>query len=130
MLEMKLAFFCLTGLIFLLVSLIATLAQAIIIPSQLIEILVPVIVWLASGLVNWLKTKLGVEGFGGTILVTLVVPVLSLAASYIATLIKPELSFLPMFLFGLLAVFVNELIKQWQQTLKGTQTKADKNLIG
>ena len=130
MLELKFVLVLLMGFIFLISTITATIAQTIIFPEQLIEILVPVIVWLAAGFVNWLKAKLGTTGFGGTVLITLVVPVLSLAASYVATLINPELSFLPMFLLGLLSVFVNELIKQWQQSLKKQQTKANTNLIG
>lgn len=118
----------LTFLFMLMIAMIAVIAQVT--PNQLIEILVPVVVWVAAGFVNWLKAKLGTSGFGGTVLVTLVVPILSLAATYLASLINPNLSFWPTFFFGLLGVVINEVIKQWKQTLTKTQTKADKNLIG
>jgi len=101
-----------------------------ILPEQLIAILMPVVVWLASGFVNWLKATLGSEGFGGTVLVTLIVPLLSLLASWLAGLIVPDMSFWGLFFLGLIGVYINEVIKQWQQSVTGKQKKVKKNLIG
>lgn len=109
---------------------IAVVLLAGVLPEELIAILMPVVVWVASGFVNWLKAKLGTSGFGGTVLVTLVVPILSLVLSWLASLILPDMNFWLLFFLGLLSVFINEVIKQWQQSLKGQQTKANKNLIG
>lgn len=100
-------------------------------PNELIAILMPIIVWLVSALVNWLKSILGTQGFSGTILVTIIVPVLSLVAAWIAELLlKPDLNFWILFGLGLLGVFVNEFIKQWKQTVSGKQTATKTNLIG
>lgn len=102
-----------------------------ILPDQLVVLFVPILVWLASGAVNWLKAKLAGDGFGGTVLVTLVVPVLSYLASLVVeALAEPQTNFWIMFLLGLVGVFINEMVKQWTQSAKGVQTKAKKQLIG
>lgn len=109
---------------------IVVLAVIGILPDELIALLMPVIVWLATGFVNWLKATLGNSGFGGTVLTTMVVPALSLLLSFLGSLISPDLSFWQLFALGLLSVFINEVVKQWDQSVKGTQTNANKDLIG
>lgn len=100
-------------------------------PADIIALLVPVVVWLASAFVNWFKAFLGSQGFSGTVLVTLVVPILSFgAAELYSYLAKPDLSFWVIFGLGLLGNFINEVVKQWSQTATKTQTAAKTKLIG
>lgn len=93
--------------------------------AELAVIVVPLIVWLAGVIVNWLKVKFtSTGGFGGAIFVTLIVPVLSYLATLIYDLLlNPDLPFLEIFGLGLLGTFVNEIIKQWKQSITGSQTK-------
>jgi hypothetical protein len=101
--------------------------------NDLVVLLIPILTFLASGLVNWLKAVVSKNegGFGGTVLVTLIVPILSYVSSLIAEAVtNPSVSFWGMFGLGLASVFVNELIKQWTQTAKKAQTLAKKNLVG
>lgn len=108
---------------------IGVIAQ--ILPNDLVALIVPVVVWLATTAVNWVKSKLGTGGFGGTVVVTLIVPALSLAVAWIAQqLLNPGLSYWMLVGLGVLGTFFNEFIKQWAQTFKGTQTSASPKLSG
>lgn len=100
-------------------------------PDFLIAVLMPLLVWLATWFVNWLKTKLGPGGFSGTVLVTFVVPVLSwLSAEIFTYLTNYEGSFWGLFGLGLVGTFVNEMVKQWKQSATNSQTPAKADLIG
>lgn len=102
-----------------------------ILPTDLVALVVPIVVWLATTAVNWIKSKLSSGGFGGTIVVTLIVPALSLAVAWITeTLLNPGLSFWVLVALGILGTFFNEFIKQWTQTAKGIQTNASTKLSG
>jgi len=114
----------------MLLTLVLIIAILGVLPEELIAILMPVVVWLATGFVNWLKATLGNSGFGGTVLVTLVVPLFSLLFTWVAGLIVPGINFWGAFFLGLIGVYINEVIKQWNQSRLGKQTKANKNLIG
>lgn len=108
---------------------IGVIAQVL--PADFIAMLLPVIVWLATALVNWIKAKLTGAGFGGAFLLTIIVPGLSLLGAWIDTqLLVPDVGFWYLFAYGLLGTFVNEIIKQWSQTLTKTQTPVKSNLIG
>ena len=74
--------------------------------TDLIVILTPLVVWGATELLKYALPKIS-----GWIIVTLVVPALSLIAAYIAPLLGAT-DFWLQFGVGLLAVFVNELKKQ------------------
>ena len=74
--------------------------------TDLIVILTPLVVWGATELLKYALPKIS-----GWIIVTLVVPILSLIAAYIAPLLGAT-DFWLQFGVGLLAVFVNELKKQ------------------
>lgn len=74
--------------------------------TDLIVILTPLVVWGATELLKYALPKIS-----GWIIVTLVVPILSLIAAYIAPLLGAS-DFWVQFGVGLLAVFVNELKKQ------------------
>jgi len=100
-------------------------------PQDLVALLLPVIVWAATTAVNWIKSKITGAGFGGTVVVTLIVPVLSLASAWIADqILNPGLSFWILVAFGILGTFFNEFVKQWTQTFKGRQTPASPKLSG
>lgn len=102
-----------------------------ILPNDLVLLIVPVVVWLATTAVNWVKSKLGSGGFGGTVVVTLIVPALSLAVAWVAdALLNPGLSYWMLVGLGVLGTFFNEFIKQWTQTFKGTQTSSSPKLSG
>jgi hypothetical protein len=78
----------------------------------ILAILTPLIVFGVTQLVKLLMPKLtgaGIVGF--------VVPLLSLIQSWVATAIKPDMSYWMLVLLGLLAVFVNELYKQFKQAV-------------
>lgn len=113
-------------------AILFTLSALNINPNDLIVLLLPVIVWAATTAVNWVKDKVTqTGGFGGTVVVTLIVPVLSLLSAWIADqLLNPGLSFWLLVALGILGTFFNEFIKQWTQTFKGTQTKASTKLSG
>ena len=100
-------------------------------PNQIIVLILPLIVWLATWFVNWAKSKLGTSGFSGTVLVTLIVPLLSWVSVEIFTYISGyEGNFWGLFGLGLLGTFVNEVIKQWKQSATGNQSAAKKELVG
>lgn len=102
-----------------------------ILPSELVALIVPVVVWLATTAVNWVKAKLGSGGFGGTVVVTLIVPALSLAVAWITeALLNPGLSYWVLVGLGVLGTFFNEFIKQWTQTFKGIQSSSSPKLSG
>ena len=74
--------------------------------SDIVLILAPLVVWGATELVKYILPKVS-----GWVIVTVIVPLLSLAAAYIAPLLGAS-DFWVQFGVGLLAVFVNELKKQ------------------
>ena len=75
--------------------------------TTLVLILTPVIVWLITAVIKPFITG----KFSGVIIVGVVVPVLSLLATWIGGMILPETNWLQL-VVGLLAVFIRELIKQ------------------
>lgn len=99
-------------------------------PQDLIVLIAPVIVYLSTATVNYLKHLTGNGGFGGTILTTLIVPLLSLLAAWIVSLVAPQSNFWITFAIGIAGTYINELLKQWKQTLQQTQTTANKPFIG
>ena len=74
--------------------------------SDIVLILAPLVVWGATELVKYILPKVS-----GWVIVTVIVPLLSLAAAYLAPLLGAT-DFWLQFGVGLLAVFVNELKKQ------------------
>lgn len=74
--------------------------------TDLIVILTPLVIWGATELLKFALPKVS-----GWVIVTLVVPVLSLVGAYIAPLLGAS-DFWVQFGVGLLAVFINELKKQ------------------
>jgi len=94
-----------------LIAIIAIIAQVL--PIEIILLLAPIVVYAVTFVVRWALPKIP-----GWAIVSVVVPVLSAIVAWVATMINPEASFLLQVILGLLAVFVNELIKQFQQ-LKG-----------
>ncbi|GJQ43999.1 MAG: hypothetical protein JETCAE03_34970 [Ignavibacteriaceae bacterium] len=88
-------------------NLLAVIAQVL--PSEVIALLAPIVVFAATQFVKWVLPKLD-----GWIIVTIIVPLLSVIAAWLAQLIVP-VAFWPQVLLGLLAVFVAELIKQLGQ---------------
>ena len=85
-----------------------------IIPLDIIMLIAPIIVFAATALVRW-----GLPQLPGWTIVSVVVPLLSVVAAWVATLVSPESSFFTQVVLGLLAVFVNEILKQFKQTGKG-----------
>ena len=100
-------------------------------PNEIIVLVLPLVVWLATWFVNWAKAKLGTGGFSGTVLVSLVVPLLSWAAAEIYAYISGSNgNFWTLFGLGLLGTFINEVVKQWKQSATKTQTPTKKELVG
>lgn len=119
----------LTMLIALVLGFSMVIAQ--IVPNDLVLLLMPVLVWVATTTVNWLRSKVGSGGFGGTVVITLLVPGLSLLIAWLAEMaLNPGISFWLLFAFGILGTYFNEVIKQWTQTFKGEQTRASTSLLG
>jgi hypothetical protein len=102
-------------------------------PNDLILLLVPVVTWVASFAVNWLKSVIAKDktGFGGSVLVIMVVPIISFITAFVYDyLANPQLDFWILFIVGLGGVFLNEVAKQWKQSNAGIQQKAKTKLIG
>jgi hypothetical protein len=100
-------------------------------PNTIITLVLPLVVWIATWFVNWLKVKLGNQGFSGTVLVTLIVPLLSWVSAEIFTYLSGyEGNFWALFGLGLLGTFVNEVVKQWKQTAAKAQTPTKNKLVG
>ena len=105
------------------------LAAVIIDPQELLALFAPVITWLAVFSANWLKAKLGTSGFGGTVIMVMVVPICSFFASMIVDyLLNPGLSFLIIFFLSFVSVFIAQFIRQWNQTRRGTQNSLEPTL--
>lgn len=81
-----------------------------ILPSEVINLLAPIVVWSAVQLFKWALPKVP-----GWAILSVVVPLLSAIAAWIATIVAPETSFLLQVLLGLIATFIAELIRQFQQ---------------
>lgn len=79
-----------------------------------ITLLAPLAVYLATELIrkysSWIKSN-------GAITITLIVPFLSAGTAYLSQIINPSIGFWEQTAYGLLAVFVNELIKQTKTTI-------------
>jgi len=86
----------------------AIIAQVL--PIEIILLLAPIVVYAVTFVVKWAIPKIP-----GWAIVSVVVPVLSAIAAWVATMVNPEASFILQVFLGLLAVFVSELIKQFQQ---------------
>ncbi|MBK8609088.1 MAG: hypothetical protein IPL84_03875 [Chitinophagaceae bacterium] len=78
--------------------------------NQIILMLTPVIVWAATQLVKLVKPKIS-----GWVLTGLVVPLLSIAITIIAQYVGVGGDFIVQVVVGLLAVFLQELFKQFNQ---------------
>lgn len=103
------------------------LAAIIILPQELVVILTPVVVWLAT----WAVNKLKASGISGFIIVGVIVPLLSASVAWLTgLLLNSGLSFWLLFGLGLLSVFVNEALKQLKQSVQNNQSKATKELVG
>ena len=105
---------------------------AVILPQDLVVLITPIIVWLASGAVNWLKAHLTGEegGFGGLVFTAILVPALSIVATLVMNeLVKTDISFILQIVLGTVGVFINEVIKQIKQSKDGTQTKVNKSIV-
>ena len=87
---------------------IALIFAVLIIASELVAILTPLVVYG----VTWLIRKF-VPNVAGWFIVMFIVPLLSLGITWVTGLLgNPELTFWGQFAYGLLAVFVNELYIQ------------------
>jgi len=89
-------------------ALISLIAQVL--PIEIINLLAPLVVWAAVQAFKWALPKVP-----GWAILSVVVPVLSALAAWIATLIAPESSFVLQVVLGLLSVFVAELVRQFGQ---------------
>lgn len=78
--------------------------------TQIILWLTPIIVWIATQIVKAVKPKLS-----GWVLTGIVVPALSIAVTIAAQFVGVGSTFLVQVLIGLLAVFLQELFKQFSQ---------------
>ena len=88
--------------------LISMVVAVIIIAAEVVTILTPLVVYG----VTWLIRKF-VPNVAGWFIVMFIVPLLSLGITWVTGLLgNPELTFWGQFAYGLLAVFVNELLKQ------------------
>lgn len=86
----------------------AMIIAVVIIAAELVTIFSPLVVYGATYVVRQFFPNLA-----GWTIVMLVVPLLSLAVAWLTEIIgTPELAFWGQFAYGLLAVFVNELLKQ------------------
>ncbi len=93
---------------------VAFLIIAVVMVSEIITLLTPLVVFGVTELVKFMLPK--VQGW---MILLLIVPLLSLLLAWLSDLlIAPDLGFWPQFIYGLLAVFVKELFKQ----LKPAQT--------
>jgi len=88
----------------------AVIAQVL--PSELIILLAPLVVFAVTYLIKWLIPKIP-----GWTIVSIIVPLFSVIAAWVAQMINPELSFWLQVGLGLISVFVAEIIKQLSQVL-------------
>lgn len=103
-------------------SFILVLGAMVFDPNQLLALFAPLITWLAVFAVNKVKAALGTSGFGGTVLITMVVPIVGFIASIITDyLLNPGLTFWIIFVLSFVGVFLSEFIKQWVKTIRGVQ---------
>lgn len=80
--------------------------------ETIILALTPILVLLVTKLVTWLTGKID-----GKIVIT-IVPILSLVASWVTSLVTPEIPFWLQVGYGLIAVFLFEFIRRWGSALK------------
>lgn len=86
----------------------AVVLIAALLPSDIVTYLTPVIVYL----VTWIVGKVA-PGIDDKVLIGIIVPALSLAAAWIATMITPDIGFWAQVGWNLAAVFINELLVQF-----------------
>ena len=78
--------------------------------TQIVFLLTPLLVWLATKLVRYVLSSLP-----GWVVVLIVVPILSIVITSLASIFSSfGDSFWVQVVYGLLAVFVNELVKQFK----------------
>jgi len=81
--------------------------------EELVLYLTPFVVWAVTAAIKkWILPN--VSGF---VITSFIVPALSAVATWIASQVVPELSWLQNFLLGFGGVFVHEFIKQLQQAV-------------
>lgn len=80
--------------------------------ETIILALTPILILAVTSLVTWLTGKID-----GRIVIT-IVPILSLLASWITSMITPETPFWLQVGYGLIAVFLFEFIRRWAGTKK------------
>lgn len=90
--------------------------------NQIILMLTPIVVWVVTQLVKFLKPKIS-----GWVLTGIVVPLLSIAITVVTQFVGVPTDFLKQVLIGLLAVFLQELFKQFSQGNDKSQTAARNN---
>ena len=93
--------------------------------EDILIVLAPIITWLAAFSANWIKAKLGKEGFNGMIAVSVVVPLASLIGGYVTKLIVPELNFWYLFLLSFVSTYINQFIKQYEQSRRNEQNSVE-----
>lgn len=79
----------------------------------ILTIAAPIVVFLATMFVQRVVWK-----FSGAVVVSIVVPFLSLGAAWVVTLIKPESVFWIQLVVNVSATWLNEVIKQIREQLK------------
>ncbi len=84
--------------------------------DMIVTMLSPLVVFGATALVKWLLPQIQ-----GKWIVTAIVPVLSLIAAYLGTLIEPNASFWVQVVLSLAATWVREVISQWTKQPTPTQ---------
>lgn len=84
--------------------------------EQLLTIITPLVVYGVVELVKWILPKVS-----GWVIVSCIVPLLSALATFATEWFTGASGFWPQFVVGLLAVFVNELIRQLRQATPSTQ---------
>lgn len=82
-------------------------------PEAVVAILMPLIVFGATALVKKLFAITN-----GAVIVSVVVPILSLAGAWIATILTPELSYWIFLGLNLISVFVSQVVIQIQKETK------------
>lgn len=87
--------------------------------NQIILMLTPIIVWAVTQIVKAVKPKIS-----GWVLTGILVPVLSVAITIVTQFVGVPTDFLKQVLIGLLAVFLQELFKQFSQGNDKSQTAA------
>jgi hypothetical protein len=80
--------------------------------TEIILAFTPLVVFFATQAVKWALGKVS-----GWVVVTIIVPALSLIVAWVSGLVIGELNLFPQVGVGLLAVFINELYRQLKQAV-------------